>query len=169
MIASLVHDDAPPRALETFDAWAARGLYDALGPVRGASQIVDMAGINAWGILPDVAEQSGIGTGECTFLPEHGHGGFSMKIDRSGDWVMIRDTLSALESATPGLPADTVETIVGRPVTDVLDHPWLDKTMIVERVVRKSTDKGLVLGLILTNTAHPIDEIVGRMERGERP
>ena len=169
MIASLVHDDAPHRALETFDVWAARALYDALGPVRGASQIVDMAGINAWGILPDVAEQSGIGTGECTFFPEHGHGGFSMKIDRSGDWVMIRDTLSALENATPGLPAETVETIVGHPVTDVLDHPWLDETMIVERVVRKPTDKGLVLGFVLTNTARPIDEIVGRMERGERP
>jgi len=169
MIASLVHDDAPHRALETFDVWAARALYDALKPVHATSQIVDMAGINAWGILPDVAEQSGIGTGECSFFPEHGHGGFSMKIDRSGDWVMIRDTLSALESATPGLSTDTVETIVGRPVTDVLDHPWLDEAMIVERVVHKLTDKGLVLGFVLTNTARRIDEIVGRMERGERP
>ena len=44
---------------------AARALYDALGPVRGASQIVDMVGINAWGILPEVAEQSGIGTRKC--------------------------------------------------------------------------------------------------------
>jgi len=169
MITSLAHDDAPHRAIETFDVWAARALYDALGPARGASQIVNMVDINAWGILPDVAEQSGIGTGGCSFVPECGHGGFSMRIDKSGDWVMIRDTLSALETATPGMPADTMETIVSRPVTDVLDHPWLDGTMIIERVVRKPTDKGLVLGFILTNTARRVDEMVGRMERGERP
>lgn len=111
MITSLAHDDAPHRAIETFDVWAARALYDALGPARGASQIVNMVDINAWGILPDVAEQSGIGTGGCSFVPECGHGGFSMRIDKSVDEaeIGVLDTHVERVRALPGgLAACTV-------------------------------------------------------------
>lgn len=169
MIASLFRDDVKPRRLETIDVWAVRAIHDALGTSLAAVQIPHMVGIGAYGMLPDVAEGAGIGTGDCWFFPKQGHGGFSMKIDAAGDWVMIRDTLSALEDVVRRIPEKTLETIVGRPVTDLMQHPWLDDTMIVETVVRKPTADGLVLGFVLTNTSRRIDEMVPLLEDGRRP
>lgn len=154
-----------PQDLKTIDIWGARAIHDAFGPEGAANQIRHLVELGIPGTLPPIAAQSGIGTGSFWCNPTDTDIAFTMKIDRKGDWIMIGDALSALEGAAPGIPETVIAGIVGQPITDLLAHPWLDSSMIVDQVIFRD----VVTGFILTNVSRSIADVLRLLDEGIRP
>jgi len=150
--------------LETIDIIGVRALFDRHGAQEAARLVRCMAKADDQR-LPSL-DRPHLSGRPATFSREGGHGVIGCHLDDRGDWWCEANVVRIERIIAANLPDTILNTIEGRPVTDLLGHPHLDPGMIVESVTQGVT--GDII-LVLTRTRRSLRDVVGLMMAGERP